>query len=213
MKNTQFHSVHGLPPGKDQLPDVSTARDIATLSQALLKYPEVLKYTSVKERAFRPDSSKPFIMRNHNHLLGEFEGADGLKTGYFFNGGFSIAATASKKGSRVIAVVMGSVNRKVRDSAAKEIISKTLMELIRTSPVPVASPRKSESALVKEAPDKSQSPAETVSNSGRIEAAGKEDGYYTIRISKSFIKILGGIFVGIIFLLTIFSIGRRKKMI
>ena len=70
MKNTVFHSVHGLPPGKGQLPDVSTPRDLAILSRELLmKHPEALVYTSTKERLFRTDASKPFIMRSHNHLL------------------------------------------------------------------------------------------------------------------------------------------------
>jgi len=53
MKNTVFHSVHGLPPGKEQQPDVSTPRDIAKLCVELLKYPEVLRYTGTKERPFR----------------------------------------------------------------------------------------------------------------------------------------------------------------
>ncbi len=98
MTNTKFHSVHGLPPGKDQLPDVSTPRDIAKLCQELLKWDDVLRYTSVKERPFRADSAQPFIMRNHNKLLGTFEGCDGFKTGYYRVAGFSIAATATKRG-------------------------------------------------------------------------------------------------------------------
>ena len=62
MKDTVFHSVHGLPPGKGQLPDVSTPRDIAKLCRELLKKPDALKYTSTKERAFRADAAEPFIM-------------------------------------------------------------------------------------------------------------------------------------------------------
>jgi D-alanyl-D-alanine carboxypeptidase (penicillin-binding protein 5/6) len=99
MTGTTFQSVHGLPPGPGQLPDVTTARDLAILCRELLKYPDTLRYTSTKERGFRNDT---FMMRNHNHLLGNFEGCDGLKTGYFTAAGFSIAATAQRNGNRVI---------------------------------------------------------------------------------------------------------------
>jgi len=133
MKSTVFHTVHGLPPSKRQLPDVSTPRDIARLSQELLKKRNALKYTSTKERTFRGDSAKPFIMRNHNYLLGSMTGCDGLKTGYFHAAGFSVAATASRGRQRAIAVVMGAENRRVRDTKAKEMLGKGLMQLAMSS--------------------------------------------------------------------------------
>jgi serine-type D-Ala-D-Ala carboxypeptidase (penicillin-binding protein 5/6) len=138
MKNTVFHSVHGLPPSRKQLPDVSTPRDMAKLCQELLKHPEALKYTSTKVREFRPDVKEPFIMRTHNHLLKDFDGCDGLKTGYFRAGGFSIAATAKKSGVRAIAVVFGSVRSKTRDEKARILLSKGLMEILTNPSPPVA---------------------------------------------------------------------------
>jgi len=136
MRNTVFYSVHGLPPSRNNQPDVTTARDMAKLSRELLKYPEALKYTSTKVREFRPDASEPFIMRTHNHLLKDFEGCDGLKTGYFHAAGFSIAATARKKDVRAIAVVLGSVSSKARDKQARFLLSKGLMEILINPPVP-----------------------------------------------------------------------------
>ncbi len=121
MKNTHFYSVHGLPPDKGQKPDETTAFDLSILCRALSKMPEALKYTSTKERGFREGK---FIMRNHNHLLGEVEGCDGFKTGYFKAAGFSIAATAKRGGVRIIAIVMGSEDRKVRDAKAAEFLAK-----------------------------------------------------------------------------------------
>ena len=141
MKDTVFHSVHGLPPGKDQLPDVSTPRDLAILCrELLLKHPEILLYTSTRERPFRADAPEPFIMRSHNHLLKTMEGCDGLKTGYFRQAGFSIAATAKKGGVRAIAIVLGSSDRKVRDAKARELLSKGLMELAANAPNPAPAP-------------------------------------------------------------------------
>lgn len=134
MKTTVFHSVHGLPPGRRQFPDISTPRDIATLCRVLLQNPNVLKYTSTRKRLFRTDAEEPFIMRNHNPLLKKMRGCDGLKTGFFYAAGFSIAATASMSGKRAIAVVIGAENPDVRDVKAKEILSDGLSELVASVP-------------------------------------------------------------------------------
>jgi len=138
MRDTVFRSVHGLPPGKGQLPDISTPRDIAKLCRELLKKRGVLKYTSTRQRPFRQDAAEPFMMRNHNRLLGRIEGCDGLKTGYFRAAGFSIAATASRRDQRVIAIVLGASNGRVRDAKAKEMLTKGLRELAMSAPPPAS---------------------------------------------------------------------------
>ncbi len=125
MTHTEFQSVHGLPPGAGQKPDVTTARDFALLCRELVKRPDVLKYTSTREMPFRPNvANKTVLMRTHNHLLADVEGCDGLKTGYYAVAGFSVAATAARNGQRVIAVVLGSQDRKVRDAKAAEWVAK-----------------------------------------------------------------------------------------
>ena len=121
MKNTHIYSVHGLPPSEGQQPDVTTASDLALLCRALASRPDALKYTGTRERGFRDNT---FIMRNRNHLLGQVDGCDGFKTGYYEAAGFSIAVTAKKGGVRVIAIVMGSKDRKVRDAKAIELLGK-----------------------------------------------------------------------------------------
>jgi D-alanyl-D-alanine carboxypeptidase (penicillin-binding protein 5/6) len=140
MTNTLFHSVHGLPPGAGQQPDVTTPRDFAVLCRELLKHQDTLRYTSTRERTFRPNSgNKTVVMRTHNHLMAQVEGCDGLKTGFFTQAGFSIAATASRNGRRVIAVVLGSADRKVRDAKAAELLAKgfaALPALVSPGPLP-----------------------------------------------------------------------------
>ncbi|OKY75028.1 MAG: D-alanyl-D-alanine carboxypeptidase [Desulfobulbaceae bacterium DB1] len=121
MKNSRFHSVHGLPPSDGQQPDVTTARDLAILCRELAKRPEALKYTGTRTKGFREDK---FIMHNHNKLLTRVPGCDGFKTGYYEAAGFSIAATAEKGGVRIITLVMGSKDRKVRDAKAAELLGK-----------------------------------------------------------------------------------------
>jgi D-alanyl-D-alanine carboxypeptidase (penicillin-binding protein 5/6) len=128
MKSTKFCSVHGLPPGKGQQPDVTTPRDLGLLCVELLKHTECLKYTSTRERPFRTDAKEPFIMRTHNNLLGAVEGCDGLKTGYFAAAGYSIAATAKRGDKRVVAVILGSTTKKGRDAKARELIAKGFAE-------------------------------------------------------------------------------------
>jgi D-alanyl-D-alanine carboxypeptidase (penicillin-binding protein 5/6) len=143
MSNTTFHSVHGLPPASGQSGDTSTPRDLAKLACALIaQHPEVLAYTSTQVRDFRPDAPKPFVMRSHNHLLRNYPGCDGLKTGFINAGGYSIVATAQKNGRRVIAVVMGSKDRKVRDAKATELLSKGFAALppLPPPPPPVVNP-------------------------------------------------------------------------
>lgn len=124
MDSTEIHSVHGLPPGRGQKPDVSTPRDIARLAAEVVKHPLALKYTSARERGLRDGA---FIMRTHNTLLDTVPGCDGLKTGYFRLAGFSIAATAAREGRRVIAVVLGSIHKQARNEAAAELIERAFL--------------------------------------------------------------------------------------
>jgi D-alanyl-D-alanine carboxypeptidase (penicillin-binding protein 5/6) len=135
MDHTIFHSVHGLPPGSGQEHDVSTPRDFARLCLELLKHPDTLRYTSTVERQFRvaPET----IIRNHNHLLENyrgtkprnFKGCDGLKTGYIKSGGYCIATTAKAGDNRVVVVLFGSLSSDVRDTKARELMSKGLADI------------------------------------------------------------------------------------
>jgi D-alanyl-D-alanine carboxypeptidase (penicillin-binding protein 5/6) len=134
MTNTTFYSAHGLPPAQGQQGDTSTARDLATLARALItQHPEVLAYTSAQVRPFR---NGKFIMRSHNHLLHSVSGCDGMKTGYITAGGFSIVGTATRGGRRVIAVVLGSKDRLVRDARAAELMAKGFAALPPLPPPP-----------------------------------------------------------------------------
>jgi len=130
LRNTIFHSVHGLPPGKGQEADTTSALDMARLAKALLeKHPGTLKYTSIETRPFRPNSTNMVLATSSNKLLGKVPGCDGLKTGYFYAGGFSITATAQRDGRRVIAVILGCKDKNVRDAKAAEFIESGFAKL------------------------------------------------------------------------------------
>jgi serine-type D-Ala-D-Ala carboxypeptidase (penicillin-binding protein 5/6) len=121
MADSEFHSVHGLPPSKGQEPDLSSSSDLAILGRELLKYPKLIEWTSIKSEPFRDGK---FIMNNHNKLLTRMGGVDGLKTGFYRESGFNIVATAQKNGLRFIVVVLGSPKAKTRDDIAVEKFKK-----------------------------------------------------------------------------------------
>jgi D-alanyl-D-alanine carboxypeptidase (penicillin-binding protein 5/6) len=125
LTNTTFRSPHGLPPSSRRLDesDVTSPRDLAKLSVHLLKTTDILKYTSVKLRTFRP-GPKQIDMVNHNHLLGKVAGIDGLKTGFTRGAGFCLAATALRKGRRLVVVTMGSPDSKTRDIKIVELLER-----------------------------------------------------------------------------------------
>lgn len=164
MSASEFHSVHGLPPSAGDKPDVSTARDLSVLARALLKHPDILNYTSTRERPFR---NGQFIMRTHNGLLSTVEGCDGLKTGYFKAAGYSMAVTAKRGGRRLVCVVLGSPSRAIRDAKASELLASGFMKLPAIAPPPPPPPPRAVvvEAAAPEAP--AEEPARRPSGWGR----------------------------------------------
>ena len=120
MKETHFVTAHGLPPSRGQAGDVSSPYDMAVLGRALARYPQALQWASTREAPFRQGT---FILRNPNHLLGSFPGLDGLKTGHFHEAGYNLTATAERDGLRLVAVVMGEPNGKVRFAEAARLLN------------------------------------------------------------------------------------------
>lgn len=198
MKNSLFNSVHGLPPSEGQQPDVTTARDMAILCRELTKRPDALKYTATQTKGFRGEQ---FIMRNHNKLLTQYSGCDGLKTGYYQAAGFSIAATAKKGGVRIIALVMGSKDRKVRDAKAMELLSKGFAQVPPRPDVAVPAPTVASTAPGKpavSAPPPATTDATPIDASAPTQqsAQGKSSwGIFFIGLGVGCLLFLGGVVV------------------
>jgi len=125
MVDTEFHSVHGLPPSKGEVEDLTSCSDLALLARALLRYPKLVEWTSIKTDGFRNGT---FIMNNHNKLLNRMSAVDGLKTGFYQKAGYNVVATAKKGPLRLIAVVMGSPTARTRDRIAEEKLKKYLTQ-------------------------------------------------------------------------------------
>ena len=104
-----------------------SARDGAMLAYNLIKqYPEVLEFTKIPSRLFRPTDKNPMInfnwmlegnANNINFRKFVYPGLDGLKTGHTDNAGYCFTGTATKNGTRFITVVMGA---KTRESSFNE---------------------------------------------------------------------------------------------
>ncbi len=121
MTSTEFHSVHGLPAGWKQKPDLTTARDLAILGRTLIQYPEALQWSS---QATAPFKNGTFTtLYNPNKLIGKYRGLDGIKTGYTGPAGFCVTASAVQKGKRLISVVMGCSTDKARATETTRLLS------------------------------------------------------------------------------------------
>ena len=116
MSNTTFRNASGLPDSAQ----VTTARDMATLGRALQDhFPKYYDYFSTTSFKW-----KGRTYGNHNRLLGNVKGVDGIKTGYTRASGFNLV-TSVKRGNRdIVAVVLGGDTGKARDQRMASLIEK-----------------------------------------------------------------------------------------
>ncbi|NLJ23997.1 MAG: D-alanyl-D-alanine carboxypeptidase [Firmicutes bacterium] len=121
MENTHFTNVHGLPPESGEEPTVTTARDIKKMAQALLKHPKVLEWTSTWSEVFRSGEPRT-VLYNTNHLLREYPGLDGLKTGHTNSAGYCLVATAERDDLRLISIVMGTPSEVERRRQTRRLL-------------------------------------------------------------------------------------------
>jgi D-alanyl-D-alanine carboxypeptidase (penicillin-binding protein 5/6) len=120
LKNTHYYSVHGLPPAAGGQADLSSAYDLALIARALIAFPEILRWSAIDTTGFRNGA---FQLRNTNHLVRTYPGCDGLKTGFYYQAGFNVVATARRNGLRLIAVVLGSPRKNENFGAAASMMS------------------------------------------------------------------------------------------
>lgn len=120
MKDSHYYSCNGLPPAAGQQADVASAYDQALLARALIKYPQILKWSAIDTAPFR---NATFVLRNTNHMVRTYQGCDGLKTGFYDKAGFNVVATAKRGNLRLIAVVLGTTHKLTNFKMASELMS------------------------------------------------------------------------------------------
>lgn len=116
MRSTRWNNPHGLP----DTTQVTTARDLGILARALLReFPEAESLWRLPGIQIGEE-----VIRNHNHLIDHFPGADGMKTGFICSAGFNVVASASRGDRRLVAVVLGARSARQRAEIAAELFTR-----------------------------------------------------------------------------------------
>jgi D-alanyl-D-alanine carboxypeptidase len=120
MSRTTYVNASGLP-NDDQ---ITTAQDQSVLGRAIQeRFPRYYKYFSTEQFVYHGHA-----MRNHNHLLGEVGGVDGIKTGYTHASGFNLVTSVHRDGRYIVAVVLGGRSAGERDAHMRELINSHIRE-------------------------------------------------------------------------------------
>jgi D-alanyl-D-alanine carboxypeptidase len=120
MTGSHWVNAHGLHNDEQY----TTAHDLAILASALRReYPQYASYFSIEGLSFGKQ-----VIPSHNKLLGQFDGADGMKTGYTCPAGYNLVASATRDGRTLMAVVIGATSVKSRNEAAAGLLAKGFSE-------------------------------------------------------------------------------------
>ena len=117
-----IHTHFVNPTGLDEKGHFSSAYDLAIIASELMKHKDVFKYTTLYEDYLRKDSNNKFWLVNTNKLIKTYKGADGLKTGMTDNAGYCMAVTAKRNGMRILAIVLGEKEGKVRNKETMNLL-------------------------------------------------------------------------------------------
>ena len=115
MTGTNFVNPHGLHSSRQY----TTARDMGLLAMAL--------HREFPAQGFRfripAIKSGKKVMRSHNVLIGRFRGADGMKTGFVCAAGFNLVGSATRRGKRVVSVVLGATSQNQRAELSANLLA------------------------------------------------------------------------------------------
>ena len=171
MTKTVYRNASGLPNDEQ----VTTARDQATLGRAIQdRFPRYYRYFSTSVFNYRGQS-----IRNHNRLLGNVEGVDGIKTGYTRASGFNLVSSMRRGNRHLVGVVLGGRSGGSRDAIMRNLLAENLERGATTRTVAAITERNSADANVDvaEAPPASRQaePAQVASAEPAPAAAGALD--------------------------------------
>src|SRR5262249_41886356 len=131
MLGTTYVNASGLPAEAQ----ITTARDQAVLGRAIQhRFPVYYQYFATP--SFRYKGAE---MRNHNNLLGQVKGVDGIKTGYTEASGYNLTSSVRRDERHIVAVVLGGTSNGARDARMRQLIEAhiSLASTQRTTPITV----------------------------------------------------------------------------
>ncbi|KQO61924.1 D-alanyl-D-alanine carboxypeptidase [Methylobacterium sp. Leaf469] len=118
MGRTNYANASGLPDS-DQ---ITTARDLTVLARAIQdRFPRYYRYFQTRSFAFRGR-----VIGNHNRLLGNVQGVDGIKTGYTRDSGFNLMTAARLDDRQIVAIVLGGKSGASRDKIMADLVRANL---------------------------------------------------------------------------------------
>ena len=118
MSKTVYRNANGLPNDEQ----VTTARDQATLGRAIQdRFPRYYRYFATSTFVYRGHA-----IRNHNRLLGNVEGVDGIKTGYTRASGFNLVTSMRRGNRHLVGVVLGGRSGGSRDATMRNLLAENL---------------------------------------------------------------------------------------
>ena len=152
MDRTVFRNASGLPHPAQ----VTTARDMTALARALIRdFPHHYSVFATPEFVHAGVTH-----RNHNQLLGDYSGADGIKTGYIRASGYNLVASAQRDKRRVIGVVIGDRSPVTRNARMAELLDRGFeaMSGVRVAAFPAA-PERIRTSIAQAAPNPAKTAA------------------------------------------------------
>ena len=175
MSKTVYRNANGLPNDEQ----VTTARDQATLGRAIQdRFPRYYRYFATSVFTYRGQS-----IRNHNRLLGNVEGVDGIKTGYTRASGFNLVSSMRRGNRHLIGVVLGGRSGGSRDATMRNLLAENLDKGATTRTAAAISERNSAEANVEMAEAPAARPVEMTQVNGAI--AASEPGMASMQATRS----------------------------
>jgi D-alanyl-D-alanine carboxypeptidase len=129
MDRTTYINASGLPAELQ----LTTARDQATLGRAIQhRFPVYYQYFATESFKYRGHE-----IRNHNMLLGQVQGVDGIKTGYTDASGYNLVSSVRRDQKHIVAVVLGGRSNGARDARMRQLIEEHIRKAAveRTAPI------------------------------------------------------------------------------
>jgi D-alanyl-D-alanine carboxypeptidase len=162
MSSTTYINASGLPA----VEQVTTARDQALLGHAIQhRFPLYYQYFATPSFLWRGAE-----MRNHNNLLGNVKGVDGIKTGYTEASGYNLVCSVRRDDRHIVAVVLGGTSNAARDTRMRQLIEAniTLASTQRTAPIVVEGKELDSAPVTAMAPAPTFAPASAHSKPVRL---------------------------------------------
>ena len=123
MRDTFYHNASGLPDGLQ----ITTANDLAVLARHLAyDFPQYFTYFATPAFNFRGTT---YV--THDNLIGRYDGADGIKTGYTGSSGFNLVSSVVRNNVHIIGIVMGGRTAHRRDAEMVRLLDATFLQVSR----------------------------------------------------------------------------------